>query len=607
MENELEKYILLDNYRLNNGNCTFKNVDSESSIVRIAVDIFYLFGGFLTLFGIILNFLCIVVVRKSKIYSNTCYGLYLRFICFCDILKLFFEYKFRILVMLLSNALHRRNFAHALTSLNALSNQTTTGSGTGTGTTQKFNYYFDEQLTVGNNFTRRIVDYNDSYGIEYFILKVLHCNLRLGFIMITENLSYIYCIYLAADRCFRISNSNWAKRHLNYKLVKRLLFSTIVLVLIYCSPHFLPVKHCTYIIYPNGYLTNLYYSDCMVGSSPFEFYWLNIESVVNTYVLPIILVILNIFLSIFIACKFKRAKEIKNQRQSSSSNQQTKCNNNNNNEFDENNNNFVVTDLTKIATKKNSEHDASETTSLNLAKAKPRKSQVKLKRRKEIIRATKEASFLVLGDTLLFVIVITPVNAFTYFYKDYDRQTKNSKMAYSLMGLTFSLINHSFNGIVYLICSKTFRIEFRQILKRLFKNAIHRRRRSSSSASIGSNMTANSSQKNKNYLDFYPSSRMSRSNCFYDDNQYLSESNNNLNLMNMSQTSIQKAAIVSSPIKENLERTSSLNSLHTRNEFKHCRSKSLAFDLENNKIYLFDKKKVSYPGINYEPSKLKPP
>lgn len=77
---------------------------------------------------------------------------------------------------------------------------------------------------------------------------------------------------------------------------------------------------------------------------------------------------------------------------------------------------------------------------------------------------------MVLADTLVFILVITPVNAFTYYYKSTDQYSRNVKKAFSLVGLTVSLVNHSFNGIVYLICSKTFRDEFCKTLRYLIKN-----------------------------------------------------------------------------------------------------------------------------------------
>lgn len=352
--------------------------DLNSRVVQISVDLFYILGGFFSLFGITLNFLCFLVVKRSKIYNQTCYGLYLKYICITDIFKLIAEYQFRIVVMSLYTVF-----------LNCSSSSQSTHS--------------------------------------VYIYKFLHCNLRLGFVMITENLSYAYCIVLAADRVCRIWNSNWTKRNLPFKFVKKMIFYISICVLVYCHPHFYPIDEYQYVKYPSGFITKQVYSDCTVLTNKlkflsFDFYWQFVESFVNSFLLPAILVTLNIILSIGIFWKCRGSIPM----------------------------------------------------SYNCHKLVPRKSSfepfIRLKPKKKLYRVTREASLVVLADTFLFLIVITPVNAFTYFYSSYDSFTRSIKTAFSLVGLTISLVNHSFNGIVYIICSKTFRNEFLKTIKYLVKN-----------------------------------------------------------------------------------------------------------------------------------------
>lgn len=345
-------------------NCTTES-NLDSLILKLAVDVFYILGGFLSVFGITLNLFCYTVVHYSIIYNTTSYGLYLKFICITDALKLIAEYQLRIIIIILNS----------------------------------------------------IVNSSTKYAYLSNTDKILHCNLRLGFIMITENLSYIYCILLAADRCSRIWIPLWSKKYLTLDTTKKITTVITILVIAYCHPHFYPIKSCKYIIYPKGYLTKQAYSDCDVLSSKYEyfsfkFYWYSIDSVVNSVVLPLVLVFFNILLSIgiFIKCKRKTC--------------------------------------------------AFKRRSVN--------SIVRLRKKAQMIRSNKEASLIVIADTILFVIVITPVNALTYFYKAHDSDSLNLKTALCLIGLTISLINHSFNGVIYIICSRTFRIEFRRQLKKIF-------------------------------------------------------------------------------------------------------------------------------------------
>jgi hypothetical protein len=376
--------------------CKIDNSYSNSLIIQIAVDVFYLLGGFLAFFGILLNILCVLVVTRSKVYKKECYGLYLKLICITDIFKLLAEYQVRILIMVVHSFLVDKSN----TSRNKVVNNNS---------------------SISKEIYTEIVK-NQSLVLkspESEFLKFIHCNLRLAFIMITENLSYMYCIMLAADRCCRMWNNEWARKKITLTFTKRLTLAVSIGVLLYCHPHFYPVNQCSYIHYARGFLTNQAYSDCDVLSNvhkylSFEFYWLRVESIVNSIVLPIVLTLINILLSIAI----------------------------------------------KLASGRHTREN--ETTSKSVARlsiTKNKQNEKKLVRKRSIASASKEASFVVLGDTCLFLIVITPVNAFTYFFKQYDERTRNLKTAFQLIGLTFSLINHSFNGLVYIICSRTFRDE----------------------------------------------------------------------------------------------------------------------------------------------------
>jgi hypothetical protein len=336
-----------------NSQCTLDTVSYNSNKVAFAVDIFYVAGGIISFFGVALNLLCLYTVRSSTVYSHTCLGFYLQIICFIDSLKLIAEYQLRILIMTLP------------------------------------------------------IDY-----------KIMHCNIRLGAIMITENLSYVYSIVLALDRCGRIWRSNWAKRKIKLQNVKVWVLVVTILVILYCHPHFYPVDHCKLVLYPHGYYTHRIYADCLVLSNKlhayisFPFYWNHVESWVNSFILPAILVGLNVLLSLGLFYKCRTG----------SSN------------------------------------------SIGCYQNRPRLSHFKLKRKKSLFKATKEASLLVLIDSLLFLVTITPVNAFTYFFRATNTQTMNTKTAYSLIGLTFSLVNHALNGIVFICCSKTFRGELGKVL-----------------------------------------------------------------------------------------------------------------------------------------------
>nr|QVK45712.1 G protein-coupled receptor [Proales similis] len=353
--------------------CTISQLD-WSLWTKIAIDVFYVFGGVLTLFGTALNTFCIYVVYKSRIYRKTCFGLYLRLICLTDALKLFAEYFLRIAIMTLFSS---------------------------------------------SWMSKNTIDLIRVHTVNPIVF--LHCNFLLGVIMLTENLNYIYCIVLAADRVIRLWNSGWAKCNLTYSFMCKFITVTSILVGFYCHPHFYPIKSCRFTTYGRGLLTRAFYSDCEVESNSikhvsFKFYWRNIDAIVNSILLPLLLVVFNLLLTYQLITKRHK----------------------------------IRVEMKGCIRLKVSQDIHAESG------------------RNGVFKATLEASRVVLVDSLLFIIFITPANYFIYL-KQFENKELNA--ALSLLGISFSLINHACNGLVYFICSKTFRNESKRAFENAFKSA----------------------------------------------------------------------------------------------------------------------------------------
>ena len=376
----------ISSQNLNQSLCNFEINNLESISLKIAVEVFYVFGGFLSTFGIFLNFLCVIVVSKSTLFNKTGFGFYLKSICIVDIFKLMTEYQIRIGIMIL----------HSFLNLN-------------------------KDQTQNQNYTRTNIKQDlilNQDGIQFecknnYFYTFLHCNLRLGLIMISENLSYIFSILFAADRCFRIWSPVWTKNHITCKRVQIIIAISTLIVFIYCHPHFYLIKEHVYINFPNGYFTNQVYSECSVKKNypeylSFNNYWHNVESVVNSIVLPLLMIFFNVLLAIGVLCKTKNKKS-----------------------------------YTTNCTIKNS--------------------RIKLKKRKRLAQMGNEASLVVMIESILFIATVEPVNAFTYMYRNRDIE---KRMQMQIYGITISLLNHSLNGVVYFICSQTFREDFKLLLQK---------------------------------------------------------------------------------------------------------------------------------------------